>query len=322
MTQKEEYADKWRKEYDGLTCSEQVKKLSVMQEDYVPHPMTTYNWREDVILDFFNYVFTKKEKVRVLEFGGGLGHLADYILGKYDDKIELWHNYDMQTFALTDCACKHPKYTGYVSTKFFWEQDFEKPYDVFVSTHSIEHIKGHEVKKLLDKMRSLVDFMYLESPICDDSHGLMPENNVNLFFVRCSALHILEIGWEQIYDMLLPNFVLLRDLSFPYIIGAHPPYPSKTDQSIPIPNVDVSIKSIFYEGQIIHIQMQKKTGVKIPGRGEIYYNSPRSTSGVRCFEKRDQAFAKEAYDKLMDDIIDFKKHIHDPVSPYVFEVKN
>jgi len=319
MTEKDDYADRWRADYDKLSCSEHIKKLSTLQKDHVPKPKTTFNFREDTSFGFFDYIFKEKDSVRVLEFGGGLGHLADKMISKYGDKIIEWTNYEMQTFAITDNSCDYEQYTSYISNKFIWEQPLKGPYDVFVSTHSIEHIKAYQLNLLMNKIRNLVDYVYLESPLCDDSKNLTPETNVNRFFKNCSALHILEIGWNQVLKML-PEYVLVEDFCIPYIVNAEPSYPSLTDNSIPVPDVDVSYKTFFLEDVLIKIGFRNNYGLRLPGRGCINYNSPRNNGGVRCLVKK--PFNESM--KINSDMMNQKKLLVDSITkennPFVFHI--
>lgn len=312
---KDEYADKWREEYDTTSCSEQVRNISKLQEKYISNPDASSNFREDITIDFFDYVFTKRNKIKVLEFGGGLGHLANHVIKKYGDRIEKWTNYEMQTYSITHNQCKYPQYTSFISTKFFWEYSLTEQYDVFITAHAIEHIKAYQLKMLFDKIRSNVDFIYLESPICDDSNGLTPRDNVNRFFKNCGALHILEIGWKQVIEML-PEFVNLENLNLLYIIQSNPQYPSRSWRGVKVEDRGNNIKIIYYKGKQIVLALPENKGIYIPGRSILRYDAPRSDGGVFCFEKgKLDVSEQQNKEKQKQDFDEFMKSLKNKTEP-------
>jgi hypothetical protein len=168
-------------------------------------------------------------------------------------------------------------------------------------------------------VRPKVEYMYLESPICNDSNILTPAENVNRFFRQCSALHILEVGWTQLMDML-PEFILLEQFSVPYIIESSPSYPSFTDKSFPKPDVEKSGKTFYLSGKMIKCDLAKGYGIHLPGRGIIRYDSPRNNGGVRCLQKTEVAEAEAERVNLKLETKKFIEGIKAPLTPYAFKI--
>lgn len=282
MSKKEEFAETWRRRYDQLSCVDQIKELSFFQDEYVPEKDDVSNFRTDTPVEFFRHMLSKKKNLRVLEFGGGLGHMANHILNHFDKDIEEWVNYEMQTHAITENKCLYPQYTGVISTKFLWDYPLRGDWDVFVSAHSIEHIKAYQAKKLFNKLRNHVEFIYLESPIVDDISNLS-QDEINNIWSGCSACHVLEIGMKQLVDML-PEYNDIEQFRIPYILSSDPPFPSFSDRSFSAPDVPSSMKLFFYNGKKTVLSIPKGEQVVLE-QGVIKHSSPRNTSAVRCLEK-------------------------------------
>jgi len=280
------YSDIWREHYNELSHADQIEVANGMFDNYVfPNcekenlPLSTVGTLpinnpiyENKNCDrFFDYVFSQKDSISVLELGGGFGNMARYILDKYGEKIKRWDNYELTTYALTKNQCNHSQYTAIVTSKFFWELNIQYEYDVFIGSHVIEHVTSKDAYKIFDKIKN-IEFLYIECPIFDDTNGFTKDNNVNTFFGgNCGTTHILEIGFKQITDYLKKyNYVLLEELSKPYIIDTY----------------DENKKLIRFKGRNAIIAIPDKRMVHLEGRGYVRYDDEKNKGASRVYKKR------------------------------------
>lgn len=140
------------------------------------------------------------EGLRVVEFGGWRGSKANQALSRFP--LAGWSNYEICPSAQVDRHCQDPRYQCLVPDSFLWEAH-PIPYaaDIFVSSHAIEHLSAEHLEKLFHWLPDSIRWMYLCAPIQDSTTSETWEDY--------GGTHILEIGWEQVLN-LLPEFRLLR----------------------------------------------------------------------------------------------------------------
>jgi len=123
--------------------------------------------------------------VSVVELGGWDGALADKMFNT--GKVASWRNFDI---ADVPQVCKRDEYSLVVLDDWFWNGPVRYA-DVFVATHTVEHIRATDLGDVFDSLH--VDYIYLEAPLED-----YPTD-----WTGYHGSHILEIGWDGIDEMLL-----------------------------------------------------------------------------------------------------------------------
>lgn len=100
--------------------------------------------------------------LRVLEFGGWRGGLANHALSNFP--IKSWDNYEISRLALEDPECISSRYTCFVPHKFVWES-LALDAEIFVSSHAIEHISKEHLAKLFNWIPECVKHLWLQAPL-------------------------------------------------------------------------------------------------------------------------------------------------------------
>jgi hypothetical protein len=169
--------DKWRVDYDRMTFADQQEFYKLVAELH-PHQQS---FDPAAINEAFDVI--KGHDMDVVELGGWDGRLASSMLGR--DDILFWENVDLVEVPQ---VCSHPAYRLRVLKRPAWDDLLVG--DVFVACHTIEHLKARELALLFDCIRA--DWIYLEAPLEQGGHD----------WKGYKGSHILEIGWEEIRDML------------------------------------------------------------------------------------------------------------------------
>lgn len=140
------------------------------------------------------------DELDVLEFGGWRGAMAASVLSKLNG-LNSWENYDICPSSLLEKDCLDSRYFGVVPDNFLWETPrLSDSYHIFVSSHAIEHLTAEHLEKLFRWLPDSINWMYLCAPIQDSATTEKWQDY--------GGTHILEIGWEQVLD-LLPDFRLV-----------------------------------------------------------------------------------------------------------------
>lgn len=205
--------DDWRKNYGRMSYEDQVAFYNKVAEDF-PEQIDFHlpSW-----LRFFEYVFSKIGPFRVLEIGGWKGELAEEVFKTLPDVIlrksvygggqpvPTWHNYEISQEALTETVPTDPRYVAMVPNDYAWNIELPDA-DVFIASHTIEHIKASELEQMVDNLPDTVRFIAFESPLPASTEGNTWENY--------TGSHILEVGWKQVKGMLSDRgFSVLPDLT-------------------------------------------------------------------------------------------------------------
>ena len=134
--------DAYRARYGGMSYGDIVDAHSVMYEG---HPVQKHYDRER-LLAFFGGI---TERVSVVELGGWDGEVAAMILSAKPN-IERWVNHEICREAASASVCLDSRYEVF-SGKFIWECDLSE-FNVFVASHSVEHITAEQWKLLAPKV--------------------------------------------------------------------------------------------------------------------------------------------------------------------------
>jgi hypothetical protein len=129
--------------------------------------------------------FNRMHAKTVVELGGWNGRLAASMLARPD--VRFWTNYDL---VKVPQACALPGYRLIVLDDYLWNRKTPVRADAFVACHTIEHLKAHELDKLIGCLD--VKWVYLEAPLEDGPRD----------WTDYSGSHILEIGWDGVGEIM------------------------------------------------------------------------------------------------------------------------
>lgn len=176
--------DQWRNDYDKSSYADQLTFYNQVEVD---HPLQK-GFDIEAFIRFFDYVLFDSEPITVIELGGWKGELATEMLAKFCN-IRRWLNYEISQEAVNKSVCTDERYEAIVPADFAWNIELAKS-DVFVSSHTIEHIKADQLYKLFDKLQG--KYIGLQAPLADGP----------TCWTRYYGSHILEVGWEDITQKL------------------------------------------------------------------------------------------------------------------------
>ncbi len=177
------YFDEWRERYDALTFHDvqraykQISRVFPDQRHFHSEPLKRF------LSDF-------PSRLSVCELGGWDGGLASEIF-EAGANVAYWRNYDV---ADIPSVCDDPRYSVWLLHDWFWNQELPDVFDLFVSTHTIEHLSTRQFELVIQKLSSLprLKAIYLEAPL--------RENGQNWKGELCN--HILTIGWGRVREMM------------------------------------------------------------------------------------------------------------------------
>lgn len=184
--------DRWRELYYSLTDEEQADFSDACERRF-PHQAHADRAVIDEALERF-----LPNDARVLEVGGWKGELASHCLGKFP-KIQNWLNVEFCRRAVARQVPMPLGGSGYEVLRpvnFGWFRTsgrFKRDFDVFISTHTIEHFSELDLRKLLEFVVAGIPVVILEAPITDAG-----QENWNGYL----GTHILTMGWHSICDFM------------------------------------------------------------------------------------------------------------------------
>lgn len=176
--------DAWRAHYDELTFDEQARFALRVHREYPEQK----HWN----MQAWNQFLKTLRPRSVVEIGGYNGSLAAYTLEKRSG-IGLWMNCELLPIVREISICHDDRYWPYPLTEFLWEYRWwpERIPDLFVATHTIEHMRLEEVAGIIDLVQAR--HVYFEAPLTDASRQS---------WEGYSATHILEAGWIDVDQMM------------------------------------------------------------------------------------------------------------------------
>jgi hypothetical protein len=172
--------NQWRKDYDSMTFEDQKE---FYQEVKTKHPSQKHYELQKAIASFED--IREDDMGNVVELGGWSGELSTEILKRFP--IKHWYNYDLIQFGRNST-----RYTEMEMSDYLWNIDIPV-FNIFVATHTLEHIKVVDVKKLVKWSDGKCNHIIIETPI-----SLSTKNKS---WNNYSGSHILEVGWNQLEDI-------------------------------------------------------------------------------------------------------------------------
>jgi len=117
----------------------------------------------EVASEVFDIVCKKIKDPVVVELGCHRGDLAKSILKQYP-KIIKWYGYDINLKALQNKVVEDKRFIPLgLETEFYLTNI--PVFNIFVCTHTLEHIKFHEVYSCLNKISDIAKIIFIEIPI-------------------------------------------------------------------------------------------------------------------------------------------------------------
>jgi len=174
----------WRHNYDLLTYKQQQEFGSDLWKRY---PNQSYFNLKAIR----SYLSDINESMMVFEFGGWDGDLANKMLSE-NLRIKLWHNYDIVPELKEHTVCYDERYNCIIPNDFVWKTTISDEFNMFISTHAIEHIKLSNFKELAEKVISRCDWAILDIPL--------KGNGIN--WDGTGSSHIFEGGWSDVKEIM------------------------------------------------------------------------------------------------------------------------
>jgi hypothetical protein len=168
--------DGWRRGYDTMTVADQKAAYSEIWR--VAREQSHFN------ADRLAEVIAERKPRTVVELGGWDGECAGLMLDRFPF-VERWVNVEICPEAAAHFH--HHRYTAVCEDIWPWEREWHA--DLFVTSHTIEHLKALDLSRLIAKVHA--PSMYLDSPLTDQ-----PQN-----WWGSSTTHILELGWPQVDEI-------------------------------------------------------------------------------------------------------------------------
>lgn len=180
--------DAWRVQYDNMSYQNQKDFYNLVEVD---HPCQQA-FNVDAYHGFFGHVARKVEYARVVEVGGWKGGLAMVMLDRWPN-ITDWYNVEICEYAMLKSICYSSRYEMLIPSDWMWNVPLPAA-EVFVASHTIEHIKQHQLEALFDNLPAETRWLGLQAPIAEDA--------IDTDWTGYHGTHILEIGWKQISKSL------------------------------------------------------------------------------------------------------------------------
>jgi len=155
----------YRNYYKYLSFKE---KQEIIQHYHVLYPYQQHHHTGYFRLSFLIIKHEFQSILKVIEFGAFDGKLAWKIL-KDNPEIE-WNGYDISHVVINkmEHGLKKLKYTPHYLNKELWELNIDpSAFNVFVSSHSLEHISNKELLELM-KWINGVKYMIIQVPLSKD----------------------------------------------------------------------------------------------------------------------------------------------------------
>lgn len=170
--------DHWRSIYDTLTPSDH----SALYRQFYPYSPVQKHFTLSAVTEFMQ-TYTPRH---VIEIGGWTGDVAEACLNAFPDTY--WTNFEICAEAAR--VFRHPRYaTPPIENVFVWELPLGLGnFDALIASHSLEHMKLADVRKLLSHLPS-VRSAYVDCPLRLDT---VPDP-----WHQYEGSHILECGWHD-----------------------------------------------------------------------------------------------------------------------------
>ena len=175
--------DQWRKAYPTLSYQDQKAFHELIWEQY---PLQNC-WHQHLL----NRAIEKVQPYTVVELGGWDGAAAAVMLSQHP-VIQRWTNVEICEPAAQHGQDRSKRYEAPILDGFYWEHG---PWhaDLFVASHSIEHLSAHHLERTIATTQAKA--IYLDAPLEDEPTD----------WTGYVGSHILEIGWQGVYQILRDN---------------------------------------------------------------------------------------------------------------------
>jgi hypothetical protein len=173
----------WRKEYPTLTYKQHQEYAAWLYENY---PNQSYFG--GVFQEQIKGICRQDKPARIMELGGWNGELADAVL-KVETNITAWDNFEI--CPSVPAVCVDERYTHCAADDFVWNLDREFDYDMFVSSHALEHLTADDLRKLLHIVAH-IPYLAFQLPF--------PPNGS---WAGTTCFHILELTPAEFVDVVL-----------------------------------------------------------------------------------------------------------------------
>ena len=170
----------WREGYEDMSFED----MQAFYEEVAERHPVQQSFAADSAETAFDLI-GGKGRLHVVELGGWNGRLAAHMLER--GGIGHWRNFDIVDVPQ---VCTHPDYSRVVLEDWFWKGPWRVG-DVFVATHTIEHLSAEHLAALLRTVHT--HWIYLESPLAWE-----PTDWTNY-----PGSHKLEVGWQGVEEMIV-----------------------------------------------------------------------------------------------------------------------
>ena len=181
--------NEWRKNYDKMSYTAHQEFYDTLLQ-FFPHQ--SQHTKSEVVHFFERIKQIPPKEWKVCEMGGWNGELAKFVLRRFPEILQ-WDNYEISKLAIKSSVCKDKRYHIIVADDFIWNLILPYDYNIFLSAHTIEHIKAKHFQKLILSLPSTIRWVYLESPL-----PLAVGRNWKDNF----STHIFEWGWKDVSAFL------------------------------------------------------------------------------------------------------------------------
>ena len=151
--------DVYRKHFHNLSIKDQIQLNYEWDKRY---PKQAHFSIKPITACFTNAT-TKFKNFSVVELGCHQGYLAKQILEHFDS-INSWIGYDINSQALERSVVKDKRYTN-IALKDWFHNTTIPNFDLFISTHTFEHMDLDGVDKTIASISRIAKYMILEIPI-------------------------------------------------------------------------------------------------------------------------------------------------------------
>lgn len=172
-------------------CASTPRDFKARQQYYLNHPL--YRHRQDSWMKCYDYMISALKLMpnanSIVELGCNDGSLAIECLGNLPRYVQ-WIGCDIHK-AFIEKSKQHPRYKPILLEKQLWEHDLPR-FDVFVSSHTLEHLYSDEVEKLVKWLSKRTRYVAICVPLRPDQG-------------RIHADHILDKGSDWMVKLFNDN---------------------------------------------------------------------------------------------------------------------
>jgi len=153
--------DLWREHYDELTFTDQRRIYDAV--------LPTFPQQEGYDASFFLRAFKRMvdagvyylSEMKVAELGPFRGELAAIVLKEF--RVRRWAGYEISRWAVERTRPEAVKlgYQGIAMERQLWDDDLP-PFDIFLSSDTIEHFSDKDAKRILDVGCEKADFLIMQ----------------------------------------------------------------------------------------------------------------------------------------------------------------